>query len=366
MAKRILITGAGGFAGAHFLEHILVNTDWEITLTDSFRHKGKTDRIRQVLANGPHPRLPASGLEYAPWADRVEIYKHDLTVPVSNQGLDFIGGVDYMVCYASESHVDRSITDPVPFVRNNVDVALSSLEMARALNPSHVVWISTDEVCGPVAADDFYGHDEWGRMLPSNPYAGSKAAQEAIAVSYWRTYGVPLIITRCMNMIGERQDPEKFIPMAIAKISRGETVTIHGTPDNIGTRHYLHSRNLADGILFLLKTQPAAVFPAHLTATYAQHGVPNRVSDMPDMYNVASPARINNLTLAQMIAEAQGKPLHMKFEDFHTTRPGHDPHYGLNPRKIHDLGWRMPMSFEESLTHTVNWTLKHPEWLIPD
>src|SRR5262249_4092532 len=155
---------------------------------------------------------------------------------------------------------DRSITDPVPFVRNNVDVVLNTLELTRVVNPRSLILVSTDEVYGPVDAADHTGHPEWDVILPSNPYSASKAAQEAIAISYWRTYGIPLQIVNCMNMIGERQDPEKFVPLVLGKVLRGETVTIHGTKEEIGTRHYLHARNLADGITFLLTRTRAHKF----------------------------------------------------------------------------------------------------------
>lgn len=353
---KVLVTGAGGFAGHHFLEHVLVNTDWKVVATDSFRHKGKTDRIDEVLRNMPYPPLSR---------ERVDVVTHDLTVPFSEQAVARLSDVDYIVAYASESHVDRSISDPVSFTRNNIDVALTTLELARKVKPKAVVWISTDEVCGPVEADDLTGHSEWGPLLPSNPYAGSKAAQETIATSYWRTYGVPLIIVRCMNMIGERQDVEKFVPMTVSKVARGEEVVIHGSPGHIGTRHYLHSRNLADGIMFLLQNTTPAVFPAHVLS-YNEIVKPSIApsSDRPDMYNVASSDRIDNLTLAKMIAETVGKPLRYRLEDFHTTRPGHDPHYGLNPSKLKSLGWDLPVPFEDSLKRTVEWTLAHPQWMI--
>jgi dTDP-glucose 4,6-dehydratase len=347
---KILITGAGGFVGHHFLEHVLVNTDWEIVLTDSFRHKGKIDRITQVL--------DAHGLG---WHDRTEVFVHDLTVPFSVQTASHLEDVDYIVAFASDSHVDRSISDPVPFVQNNVNVALHTLELARKVHPKSVVWISTDEVYGPVEAWDYEGHAEWAPILPSNPYSASKAAQEAIAISYWRTYGVPLQIVNCMNMIGERQDPEKYVPMCIGKIANREKVTIHGKLGDIGTRHYLHSRNLADGILFLLnRRQGPSMFHAHVP-DYDVHS-----ADMPDRYNIASPNRIDNLTLAQMIAETIGVPLKYELVDFHSTRPGHDPHYGLDSEKMAELGWELPVPFEDSLRHTVEWTLKHPEWLLGD
>lgn len=344
MTKRVLITGAGGFVGHHFLEHVLTSTDWEVVVTDSFRHKGSTDRIREVLMGGP-----------LCWECRVKVYTHDLTAPISPQGLHNIGDVDYIVAFASESHVDRSITDPVPFFKNNVDVALNTLELAREVKPESLVWISTDEVYGPITADAEDGHPEWSPILPSNPYAGSKAAQEAAAISYWRTYGVPLQIVNCMNMYGERQDKEKYIPSTIAKILRGETVTIHGTPGHIGSRFYIHCRNLADGILFLLKYKKPTLF--------GENSYDGEIA-RPDRYNIVPPDRVDNLEMAKLIAENVGKPLKYELVDFHKTRPGHDPHYGLDGHKMRMLGWGQPVPFEEAIRRTVKWSLDHPEWLL--
>lgn len=351
MSKRVLITGAGGFVGHHFLEHVLVNTDWDIVVTDSFRHKGTTDRIREVLEG---EILPAWCSSPEPWRSRVKVYTHDLLAPVSSQGVRFIGDVDYIVAFASESHVDRSITDPVPFVRNNVDVALNTLELARTVQPESLVWISTDEVYGPITAAAKTGHPEWAPILPSNPYSGSKAAQEAIAISYWRTFGVPLQIVNCMNMIGERQDPEKFVPMVIGKVDRGETVTIHGTPGHIGSRYYIHARNLADGILYMLQHKTPAVF--------GQNSYDGEIL-RPDRFNIVPPDRLDNLEMANLIAGYVGKELKYELVDFHKTRPGHDPHYGLDGKKISDLGWKQPVPFEKSLERLVKWSLGHPEWL---
>jgi dTDP-glucose 4,6-dehydratase len=359
MNKTVLVTGAGGFVGHHFLEHVLVSTDWDAVCTDSFRHKGRTDRISEVLYN--------QGLHNGEsWRHRTAVITHDLTAPFSGgQELALASmDIDYMVCFASDSHVDRSITDPVPFIRNNTEVALNTLELARKLKPKVVVWVSTDEVYGPVEASDLKGHPEWAPILPSNPYSASKAAQEAIAISYWRTYGVPLVIVNCMNMIGERQDPEKFIPLVIGKVLNGEEVTIHGKPGNIGTRHYLHSRNLADAITFILGNLSPAMFPAHAAASGGITTI--ALNGRPDRYNIASPDRIDNLTVAKMISEFAGKPLKYKLEDFHTTRPGHDPHYGLDSSKLTELGWKLPVPFRDSLRKTVEWTMAHPAWLRGD
>ncbi len=346
---RVLLTGAGGFIGAHVVEGILHDTDWHVIATDSFRHKGNTGRIAQVLENGP-----------AEWRQRVTVVTHDLAAPVSPQLAHKIGDVDYILALASLSHVDDSIADPAGFTRNNTDIALSTLEYARTARPSVLIWVSTDEVYGAIETDQ-PPHREWAPILPSNPYSASKAAQEAIAISYWRTYGVPVSIVNCMNLIGERQDPQKYLPMLIQRISRGETVTVHGSPGNIGTRHYLHARNLADALLFILRNLPPAMFPAHAAATEHEAAI---IADRPDRYNIVGPDRISNLQLAQMVADLVGEPLKYVLEDFHSTRPGHDPHYGLDGGKLAALGWKPPVPFRESLAKTVQWTLAHPEWLL--
>jgi dTDP-glucose 4,6-dehydratase len=349
---RILLTGAGGFAGAHFLEHILASTDWDIVATDSFRHRGTCDRIAQVLAGEAHVTR-----EGPSWPGRVTVLTQDLTAPFSPQAahvIDGRDGLDYLIAMASESHVDRSITDPVPFIENNVAVILNTLELARQLRPQAVTVISTDEVYGPVRPG--HAHREWASILPSNPYAASKAAQEAISIGYWRTYGVPIMLTNTMNMLGERQHPEKFIPKTLRAILSGEEAVIHGSPGNVGTRHYLHARNMADAVLFLLRTTRPAAFPAH--ARPGQTAAP-----VPDRYNIAGADRVSNLDLAQLIAEDAGRPLRYRLEDFHSARPGHDPHYGLNPAKITALGWKPPVPFRESLARTVRWTMANPEWL---
>jgi dTDP-glucose 4,6-dehydratase len=334
---RLLLTGAGGFIGSHVLRHILTETEWDVVATDSFRHKGKTDRITQAAG------------DFNGRAEHLQVITHDLSVPISPQMAAQIGDPDYIIAMASQSHVDRSIEEPAPFIRNNVDVILSTLDYARQVNPAHVIVISTDEVYGPVGRNE--AHPEWAPILPSNPYAASKAAQEAIAISYWRTYGLPVTIVNCMNLIGEMQDREKYLPKVIATVRDGGTVPVHGRPGDIGTRHYLHARNLADALLFILRNLPPSRYPDD--------------ASRPDRYNIAGPDRVSNLDLAQMVAEDVGKPLRYDLVDFHSTRPGHDPHYGLDPAKLTGLGWKPPVPFRESLTRTVEWTLRHPEWLLP-
>jgi dTDP-glucose 4,6-dehydratase len=333
--SKIWLSGAGGFLGHHCLEHLLVNTDWQVLATDSFRHKGTCDRIAQVLA--PHPE----------WARRAEVVTHDLAGPFTPAQAARMGRVDYMIAMASESHVDRSIADPVPFALNNVHVILNTLELARALRPAAVIVISTDEVYGPVEAGS-PGHPEWAPVIPSNPYSASKAAQEALAISYWRSYGLPVIIVNCMNLFGERQDPEKFLPKTIGHILRGATMPIYGVPGNVGTLHYLHARNLAGALLHILRELPPGHFPQ---------------ADRPDRYNIAGPEPVSNLDLALEVAAIIGRDLRYELVDFHSARPGHDPHYGLDPARLAATGWKPPVEFHDALARTVRWTLANPGWL---
>jgi dTDP-glucose 4,6-dehydratase len=250
---------------------------------------------------------------------------------------------------ASESHVDRSISSPVPFVENNVGIGLSMLEYARVVKPKVFVQVSTDEVYGPMIG--FKRHEEWDRLIPSNPYSASKAAQEMLAISYWRTYKLPVVITNTVNNFGERQDVEKFIPTVIKHILEGLPVPIHGKRGNIGSRFWLHARNHADAIMFILKNLVPTLYSG------------DEKSLVPDRYNITSDDELNNLDLAKMIAAHLKKKLKYRLIDFHTSRPGHDMKYGISGNLLRKRGWKQPVTFEASLFKTIDWTIEHPEWL---
>ena len=335
MSKTVLLSGCGGFIGSHCLSHILVNTDWYVIGFDSWHHKGISERITE-------------NKHYQDNIERVRIYTHDLTAPISNILADKIGHIDYIINFASASHVDRSITDPIPFVRNNVDIALNMLEYARVARPEKFIQIGTDEVYGPT--DGVHNHPEWSPILPSNPYSASKASQDAIAVSYWRTYGVPLILTNIMNTFGEMQDAEKFIPMVIRKILIGETVNIHSdqTCKVSGARFWLHARNTSDALLFMLKNIPAPLYPQ---------------SNRPERFNIVGGKQISNLDMALLISKIMGKGLGYQMVDANTSRPGHDAFYGLSGEKLSNYGYEFPKNLEESLEKTIKWTMENPRWV---
>lgn len=338
-SKRVLLTGIGGSIAAHFLGHFMKETDWHIVGIDSFRHKGWTDRLNECFRDHPE------------WKERVTIVTHDLNAPISPLMAEEIGHIDYLIAMASLSDVEASIQNPVPFIQNNVNLTLNLLEYARVAKPSVFVQISTDEVYGAVSSKHDDLRVEWDAIIPSNPYAASKACQEAIAISYWRTYGVPVIITNLMNNFGSLQQPNKFPVMIQKAIMKGEVLLIHGEPGQIGSRSYLHSQHSADAVLFLLQnTIPHMHVP--LTA------------DRPDRYNIAGDKQLDNLELAMAIANLMKKPLKYRFIDAHSARSGHDPHYGLDMSKMTKLGWKSPRSFEEAMKETIDWQSAHQEWVF--
>lgn len=332
-----MLTGVGGSIGIHTLSQLMKHTDWHVVGIDSFRHKGWSDRVAHHLKCHPED------------VPRIRIITHDLVAPFSELTKKRIGHVDYIINMASLSDVEASNIDPVPFVQNNIALVLHMLEYAREVKPEAFIQISTDEVYGPTTGKND-GYKEWDAKIPSNPYAASKSCQEELAIAWWRAFGVPLIITNTMNNFGEMQSASKY-PVIIQKaIAKGDEITIHGDDEGIGSRSYIHSQNFANALIFLLKnTKPTLHQPSKV--------------DRPDRYHIAGDKQVDNLELARMIAELMGKELKYKVVDFHSTRPGHDKHYGLNDDKIRALGWESPVSFEESLKNCIAWQNENKIWI---
>ena len=335
--KRVMLTGIGGSIGCHTLAHFMHNTDWEIVGIDSFRHKGWQDRVAEVVS--AHPE----------WRSRLKVVTHDLAAPFSELTKKRIGHIDYIVNLASISDVEASIHDPVSTIHNNTFLMTNLLEYAREIKPEVFLQFSTDEVYGPTTGKND-GYVEWAALVPSNPYAASKACQEMIAIAYWRTYNIPLIITNTMNNFGEMQSKSKYPVMIQKWINRGEPVIIHGKEGNVGSRSYIHSRNTSDAVLFILKNvKPILHEP--------------RAVDKPHRFHIAGDKQVDNLELVKIIGKLMGKKPKFKLVNWYTARPGHDPHYGLDDSKLKKLGWKSPVSFEESLKSTIEWQQAHPEWI---
>ena len=338
----ILLTGADGFIGSHFLDHVLINSKHDVLCVCSWSHDGIPERI----SNSVHYRDNAS---------RVSFVTHDLSAPFGPLLKNRLSQVRHVVNFAADSNVDRSIKYPADVIRNNVLITTNLLEWARDNDfLESFIQISTDEVYGAAYGD--YCHKEWDATIPSNPYSASKACQEAIAISYWRTYGVPVVITNTMNNIGEKQHPDKFLPMIIRNIRDDKPIPIHAVDGVVGSRFYLHARNHADAVLNIIERHDEI----------PQYPAPGRRlphADRPLRLNVVGDEEISNNELVQMVGGIMEKIPSDYLVDAHTSRPGHDLRYALDGTKIKEWGWTAPISFGESLERTVKWYLDNPEWL---
>jgi dTDP-glucose 4,6-dehydratase len=265
---------------------------------------------------------------------------------------DQIGDVNIILHLAAGSHVDRSIEFPMEFVMDNVVGTTNLLQYARGVKSlERFVYFSTDEVFGPAPAGVNYA--EYDRYNSTNPYSASKAAAEEICVAFENTYKLPIVVTHTMNVFGERQHPEKFIPMVIQKARDGEAVTIHSDPSKTipGSRHYIHAKDVADGLMFILEN----LQDYKHTGDYGGAKCPK--------FNLVGPEEIDNLSLAKMIASAQGKELVYEMTDFHSSRPGHDLRYALSGELLKSLGWEPKIKFSDRVKEVTDWTLANTRWL---
>lgn len=313
--------------GHHFVDYVLKHTDWDVVVIDKLSYASHGfDRLRDINA-----------LE----SSRVLVLGCDFSQTLSEGVRHEIGEVDYIMHMGAETHVDRSIENPEPFVMSNVVGTMHLLNFARTLpRLTWFVYFSTDEVFGP--ALEGVSYQEWDRYNSANPYSATKAGGEELALAYANTYKLPLFITHTMNIFGDRQYAEKFIPKVIKSLLAGEKVTIHAdsTKTQAGKRSWIHAENVSSALLFLLDN-----------------------AKQREKYNIAGEREVDNLSMAQSIARIVGKPLKYELVDFHSSRPGHDLRYALDGAKLNTMGWHMPMTFEDSLERTIKWTLENPKWI---
>jgi dTDP-glucose 4,6-dehydratase len=352
MSKKVLVTGGTGFVGHHLVEHILKNTDWSIVILD-----------RIDIASSPNRLLEIENIY--DFKFRVKLHWWDLKAELNSLICSQLGGpFDYIFHLAAGSHVERSIEDPMSFFMDNCIGTVNILLYAKQwLNYAggRFLYFSTDEVFGPAPMDmSFPGYKEWDRLNPNNPYAAAKAAAEMAVISFSHTYRIPCMITNTMNIYGERQHPEKYVPLVINKVLKGEKLFIHSNKEKTqaGKRHYLHARNISAAALWLI-----------------QNGELLNGSGMQGRYNIVGEIEMDNLELAKLIEQYvhewceiennfPGRPLNYELVDFHSSRPGHDLRYALDGTHLAQAGFSYPVSFHDSLRKTVRWTLDHRSaWL---
>lgn len=337
--KIALVTGASGFIGHHLLEWLICETNWKIFALDRQDSSYLERRTNFTL----HRLSPSQ-------RSRIEFLKTDLR----EFSLTQFKEIDPQLIFhlAAESHVDRGIENPVEFAANNVMGTVRLLELARAgTRLERFLYYSTDEVFGPAREGQSFA--EYDRYNSTNPYSASKAAAEEFCVAYRNSYELPVAVLHLMNVFGERQHPEKFIPKVMQKVLAGEPVVIHiGKNGQPLRRHFVDVRDVCKTSVFI-----------------AQMGA-DIVSSDPSIHcpkiNLIGREETDCLTLAREISQLIGQPLRYDFKHEVLERPHFDERYALAAGTLERLGWKLDSRLSERLPELVKWTLQHPEWIKED
>jgi dTDP-glucose 4,6-dehydratase len=314
---RILVTGGMGFIGSNFIRYLLSSQGGaEVVNLDNLSYGSNLNNLKDFVGDGRYTFVEGSIADFA---------------LVSK----LVGDADVVVNFAAETHVDRSIVDPTPFLQTNTFGAFNLLEACRK-HRVRLLHVSTDEVYGDIVAGSFTEKD---RLNPSNPYSATKAAADLLVVAYHRTYGVDALVTRCTNNFGPYQFPEKLLPKVIVRARLGLKAPVYGSGKNI--RDWIYVQDHCEALWTVLQKGRAG-----------------------EVYNISAGNEYDNLTLVKKVLELMGKD--ESFIEFVEDRPGHDLRYSLDSTKIRsELGWRPRFNFDEALKFTVEWYLKNEWWWKP-
>jgi dTDP-glucose 4,6-dehydratase len=313
--RRILVTGGAGFIGSNFIHHWLAHHDGEVVNLDLLTYAGNLENLADV-ANDPRYRFVKGDI-----ADRALV----------DQVLD---GVEAVVNFAAESHVDRSIHDAGAFIRTNVAGTQVLLEAARHRGVHRFMHVSTDEVYGSLGPEGAF--TETTQLAPNSPYSASKAAADLLVRAYHHTYGLDVVITRCSNNYGPYQFPEKLIPLMVTNALEDQALPVYG--DGLNVRDWIHVLDHCRAIDAVL------------------HG-----GRAGEVYNVGAGEERTNLEMVHGILKLLGKP--DSLVKYVTDRPGHDRRYAIDSAKLRtELGWQPRVPFAEGLASTVDWYVTHRGW----
>ncbi|XRP97088.1 dTDP-glucose 4,6-dehydratase [Methanocaldococcus sp. 16A] len=314
---RILVTGGAGFIGSNFIRYILdKHKDWEVINLDKLGYGSNLENLKGIDE------------------DRHKFIKGDITdfELVS----EIIKGVDAVVNFAAETHVDRSISNPYSFIESNIIGVYTILEAIRKYNPEvNFVQVSTDEIYGDIEEGSFTEND---RLLPSSPYSASKAGGDMLVLGWARTYNLNAKITRCSNNYGPYQFPEKLIPKTIIRAKMDLKIPVYGKGENV--RDWLYVLDHCRGIELVLEK-----------------------GEKREIYNIASNQEKKNIDVVKEILKIMNKSYDLI--EFVEDRPGHDIRYSLDATKIKELGWKPKFEFKEGLRETVEWYLNNEWWWKP-
>lgn len=342
MNKKCLVTGGAGFIAHHVIDIILERTDWDVITIDRLDFSGNLNRLHELLSTKDKETQK-----------RVSFVFHDLKAEINPQTANRIGDVNYILHLAAGSHVDRAIANPLEFVQDNVVGTCNILNFGRSCkNLERFVYFSTDEVFGPAPYGVMY--NERDRYNSTNPYSASKAGGEELAVSFHNTYDLPVYVCHTMNVFGQRQHPEKYVPRCIKLIQENKPITVHADLKTgmIGSRYYVHVQDVADALMFILDLKDGF------------ESFPDFGGAKCPKFNVVGLEEIDNLKLAQIIANIMDKPLKYELMDFNKSRPGHDLRYSLSGEYMKKLGWQPKYTLKTRIEEVVDWTIAHPHWLL--
>jgi len=318
---KLVVTGGLGFIGSNFVRMILrERTGWSVVNFDLVTYAGNPANVADLGRSGAY-----------------RFVKGDIADP-GDVARALEGGVDAVVNFAAESHVDRSILSADPFVRTNVVGTVRLLEAARALPKCRVVHVSTDEVYGALTPDD-PPFTERTPLSPTSPYAASKAAADHLALAFARTYGQDVVVTRCSNNYGPYQFPEKLIPLMITNAIEGKKLPVYG--DGRQVRDWIHVEDHCAGVLAALERGAAG-----------------------EVYNFGARAERYNIDIvSRIVALLNVQP---ELVEHVKDRPAHDRRYAMDAAKAErELGWRPARTFEQGLADTVRWYVEHEDWWRP-
>ncbi|TKH46148.1 dTDP-glucose 4,6-dehydratase [Paenibacillus terrae] len=314
---KLLVTGGAGFIGSNFVLYMLKqHPDYEIVNIDALTYAGNLENLKSIETHPKHTFVKA-----------------DIT---DAQAIDQLmqQGIDVVVNFAAESHVDRSILEPEVFVKTNVLGTQVLLDAAKKYNVTKFVQVSTDEVYGSLGETGLFTEET--PLQPNSPYSASKAGGDLLVRAYHETFGLPVNITRCSNNYGPYQFPEKLIPLMISRALSDQQLPVYG--DGLNIRDWLYVEDHCSAIDLVIHQ-----------------------GKLGEVYNIGGNNERTNVHIVKTVLEELGKP--ESLISYVQDRPGHDRRYGIDPTKtMNELGWKPKHSFETGIKETIRWYLDNKEW----